>query len=142
MDLHAFKQHLVWAEGEKLDLYKDSVGILTIGVGHNIEEKGISKRVSRLMLDDDILEVIADTLRLEYWNKLDSVRQLIVADMVFNLGVSRFLKFKKLNAALQIGDYLLSAHEMKDSRWYRQVGRRAEKLHAAMLSGEWTDANE
>lgn len=137
MDLHAFEKHLVWAEGEELHLYKDSVGIQTIGVGHNIEEKGISKRVSRLMLKDDIQEVVDDTRGLAYWHNLDSVRQLVVADMVFNLGLTRFLNFRRLNAALTMGDYNLAAHEMKDSRWYEQVGRRARKLHTAMLTGEW-----
>jgi lysozyme len=137
MDLHAFEDHLVWAEGEKLFLYRDSVGIQTIGVGHNIEEKGISKRVSRLMLKDDIQEVVEGCRGLDYWNDLDSTRQLVVADMVFNLGLPRFLNFKKLNAALALGDYSLAAHEMEDSRWYRQVGRRAVKLQKAMITGEW-----
>lgn len=137
MDLSAFKQHLVWAEGERLNLYKDSVGIMTVGVGHNIEEKGISKRVSRLMLEDDIQEVVDDVRGLAYWNDLGSVRQLVVADMVFNLGLSRFLKFVNLNKALVIQDYNLAAVEMKDSRWYRQVGRRAVKLVEAMITGEW-----
>lgn len=137
MDLHAFKQHLVWAEGERLDLYKDSVGIQTIGVGHNIEEKGISKRVSRLMLDDDIQEVVDGVRNLDYWNDLDSVRQLVIADMVFNLGLPRFLRFVNLNKALLIQDYNLAAAEMIDSKWHRQVGRRAVKLVEAMKTGEW-----
>lgn len=137
MDLDAFQDHLVWAEGERLDLYKDSVGIYTIGVGHNIEEKGVSKAVSRLMLKEDIQDVVDDCRRLPYWDSLDSVRQLVVADMVFNLGLSRFLKFVRLNKALAIQDYNLAAVEGKDSKWYKQVGRRAVKLMAAMVSGEW-----
>ena len=137
MDLGAFKAHLVWAEGERLDLYRDSVGIQTIGVGHNIEEKGISKRVSRLMLDDDIQEVVDGLRTLDYWKDLDSTRQLVVADMVFNLGLPRFLRFVRLNAALALKDFTLAAAEMRDSRWYRQVGRRAVKLVEAMQTGVW-----
>jgi len=137
MDLHDFQEHLVWAEGERLDLYKDSVGIYTIGVGHNIQEKGVSKAVSRLMLKEDIQSVVDDSRTLDYWHNLDSVRQLVVADMVFNLGLSRFLKFVNLNKALTIQDYNLAAVEMKDSRWYRQVGRRAVRLVEAMKSGVW-----
>jgi lysozyme len=137
VNLQDFESHLVWAEGERLDLYKDSVGIYTIGVGHNIQEKGVSKAVSRLMLKEDVQDVVKDTRTLDYWDDLDSVRQLVVADMVFNLGLSRFLRFKRFNAALRQPDYSLAAHEMKDSKWYQQVGRRAHKLEKAMLTGEW-----
>lgn len=139
MELNKFIDHLVWAEGERLDLYKDSVGILTIGVGHNIEEKGISQAVSRMMLREDINEVLEDVRTLSYFNDLDEVRQLVVSDMVFNLGLSRFLRFKNLQSSLAAGDWQLSAFNMKDSKWYVQVGRRAEKLEAAMISGEWND---
>lgn len=137
MELKAFETHLIWAEGERLDLYKDSVGILTIGVGHNIQDRGISKAVSRVMLKEDIQDVVKDCRTLRYWNDLDSVRQLVVADMVFNLGLSRFLKFFRMNAALAIGDYNLAAAEGMDSKWYRQVGRRSKKLMTALVSGEW-----
>jgi lysozyme len=137
MDMEDFVDHLVWAEGERLDMYKDSVGIWTIGVGHNIEEKGVSQAVSRMMLREDISEVLEDVRSLPYYNDLDPVRQLVVADMVFNLGLSRFLNFKNFNKALAIPDYVLAAHEMKDSKWYVQVGRRAEKLKAAMITGDW-----
>lgn len=137
MNLRDFEAHLVWAEGERLDLYKDSVGIYTIGVGHNIEEKGVSKAVSRLMLKEDIQDVVNDCRKLPYWNDLDSVRQLVVADMVFNLGFTRFLGFVNLNRALSIQDYVLAPVEMKDSKWFRQVGRRAIKLCKAMSTGEW-----
>jgi lysozyme len=137
MNLKDFEAHLVWAEGERLDLYKDSVGIYTIGVGHNIEEKGVSKAVSRLMLKEDIQDVVNDCRKLPYWNDLDSVRQLVVADMVFNLGFTRFLGFVNLNRALSIQDYVLAPVEMKDSKWFRQVGRRAIKLCKAMSTGEW-----
>lgn len=137
MNLQDFETHLVWAEGERLGIYKDSVGILTVGVGHNIQEKGISKAVSRLMLKEDIQDVVSDCRTLSYWDNLDPVRQLIVADMVFNLGFSRFLGFRRMNAALDIGDYLLASAEGRDSKWYKQVGRRSKKLMIAMISGEW-----
>lgn len=137
MDRDALEAHLVWAEGEKLHMYKDSVGIWTIGVGHNIEERGISRTVSRLMLQEDVDEVLKDCARLDYWSSLDATRRLVVADMVFNLGITRFLRFSLLNAALAIRDYNLAAFEMKDSKWYRQVGRRAVRLVEAMKTGVW-----
>lgn len=140
IDREEFEKHLVWAEAERLYLYKDSQGIYTIGVGHNIQEKGISKRASRVILQDDIDEVFNDVRNLDYFAALDPVRQLVVADMVFNLGLTKFIRFVKLNAALAIHDYTLAAHEMIDSKWFRQTGRRARKLVRAMRTGEWKDA--
>ncbi len=137
MDLRLFEEHLIWAEGERLEMYKDSVGIWTIGVGHNIEERGISRVVSRVMLNEDMEDVVKDCRTLTYWNSLDPVRQLVIADMVFNLGLTKFLYFLKLDAAMEREAYTQAAVEMKDSKWYRQVGRRAVKLCAAMKSGEW-----
>lgn len=137
MDLEAFEEHLVWAEAEKLFPYRCSAGKLTIGVGRNLDDRGISVDESRYLLSNDIANTLRDCDSLDYWDTLDPVRQLVVADMVFNLGLSRFLRFVKLNAALALHDYTLAAEEMKDSNWYNQVGRRAWKLREAMLSGEW-----
>lgn len=137
MNLQDFEAHLVWAEGERLDMYKDSVGIWTIGVGHNIQERGISKAISRALLHEDMQDVINDCGSLSYWGNLDAVRQLVVADMVFNLGLSRFLNFKRMQAALKREEYGLAAVEGKDSKWFRQVGRRAVKLMDAMVTGVW-----
>jgi lysozyme len=89
------------------------------------------------MLKEDIQEVVDNCRTLTYWNDLDSVRQLVVADMVFNLGLTRFLKFTNLGVALLLGDFSKAGEEMIDSRWYVQVGRRAVRLVKAMRSGVW-----
>lgn len=139
MDLEAFEKHLVWAEAEKLFPYRCSAGKLTIGVGRNLDDRGITQEESRFLLANDIAIVLKDCENLDYWDDLDPVRKLVIADMVFNLGYSRFLRFVKLNAAMRIKDYTLAALEMKDSQWYKQVGRRAWKLREAMLSGDWNE---
>lgn len=135
----AFKSHLEWAESLELLPYKDSVGKLTIGVGRNLDDRGISRAEAMYLLANDIDIVLKDCRRLAYWDALHPDRQLVVADMVFNLGLPKFLRFKRLNGALEIHDYVLAAHEMQDSKWYKQVGRRAKKLVAVMASGEWKD---
>lgn len=139
MDLHAFAKHLEWAEGNEQYPYADSRGFLTIGVGRNLDEHGLTKKERSLLLKTDIQRTVDDCRTLGYWDTLDSVRQLVVADMVFNLGLTRFLKFVKMNAAMASKDHSLAAVEMKDSRWFGQVGRRAEKLVKAMVSGEWDE---
>ena len=137
MDLNAFAKHLEWAEGNEQFPYKCSEGFLTIGVGRNLDEHGLTEQERRFILKTDIRRTVSDCRKLDYWDSLDSVRQLIVADMVFNMGLTKFLKFIKLNAALALNDWPLSAAEMIDSRWYRQTGRRAKRLVQAMHSGEW-----
>jgi lysozyme len=136
MDELKFEEHLRWAEGVRSLPYKDSVGVLTIGVGRNLE-RGLSDDEIGYLLSNDVRDVLRDARTLSYWPQLNEARQLVVADLVFNLGLARWLKFAKANAALERDDYAAAADELVDSTWYRQVGRRAVKLVAAMRSGEW-----
>lgn len=132
-----WKEHLRWAEDFREHPYRCSAGKLTIGYGRNLEDKGISKPEAEHLLDNDMSEVLKDAVTLPYWDRLTPVRQLIVADMIFNLGFGGFKKFRRMNRALAAGDYQLAAHEMTDSDWFGQVGRRAERLHSAMITGHW-----
>lgn len=117
--------------------YEDSVGLISIGWGRNLDGKGLSIKECQLLFDNDLQDVFKDASSLPYWEQLDGVRQMVVMDMIFNLGLTRFLKFPALNAALAAGDYIRAAHEMLDSKWYTQVGSRARKLRQIMLTGEW-----
>ena len=136
MDLQAFEDHLIWAEAERLLPYRCSEGYLTIGVGRNLDDRGITQEESRFLLKTDMEIVLKEAATLDYWDELNDARKLVIADMIFNLGLSRFIRFVKFAAALRIHDYTLAAHEMMDSRWATQVGRRAIKLRDIMLSGE------
>jgi len=132
--------HIKWAEaasGPELFPYPDTVGKTTIGYGRNLDDNGISVDEAELFLRNDIGDAIKDAELLPYWEQTDGVRQMVIVDMVFNMGLPRFLGFKRLNAALMIQDYVAAPHEMKDSKWYDQVGRRARKLRAIMLTGIW-----
>lgn len=132
--------HIKWAEaaaGPELKPYLDTVGKLTIGYGRNLDDKGITRSEAEIMLVNDMNDAIADAQSLPYWSQLDPVRQIVISDMVFNLGLSRFLKFQLLNAALAIKDYKKAAAEMVDSKWYRQTERRAKVLVEAMKTGIW-----
>ena len=68
---------------------------------------------------------------------LDSVRQLILMDMAYNMGVPRLCKFKNMWGAIHDGNYEIASIEMMDSRWAKQVGSRAVKLSDAMRAGEF-----
>ena len=140
MDLELLRAHVKWAEaasGPELFPYRDTVEKLTIGYGRNLDDRGISPAEAEFLLDNDIADAIADAKTLPYWGSLGPVRQLAIVDMVFNLGLTKFKKFVRLNNALSIQDYSLAAHEMKDSKWYRQTERRAKVLVRAMSTGTW-----
>lgn len=124
-------------EGKRLDLYQDTEEIYTIGVGHNLEAKGISEAVCDLMLEEDINEAINDADTFRWFEDLNDPRRAVVVDMIFNLGLTRFSKFKKTIQFLEHGHYQSAAKEMLDSKWADQVGRRAIRLSEIMRTGEW-----
>lgn len=130
-------------EGEVTDergahiCYQDSLGINTIGYGRNIDEKGLSEEEAEYLLKNDIAESIYQTSELlsSTWDLLSQNRKAVVVDMVFNMGLTRFMGFKKMIAALHAGDYYEAAEQMIDSKWYGQVGRRGENLVLMMREG-------
>lgn len=130
------RDELTRDEGWRDMYYRDSVGLITIGVGHNLDHKPLSKRAIDIILEDDIIDTIKDCKSLPYWKYTDKVRRRVIANMVFNLGKTRFLKFKHLNKALLEKNYPKAAAEMADSKWYRQVGIRAKRLTMSMQTGE------
>ena len=127
---------LITHEGLRLKPYRDTRGKLTIGVGRNLDDVGITEDEALYLLKNDIKRVL-DFLkeRLPYWNGLTETRKMALVDMCFNLGPGGFLSFKKMLRALERGDYEQAAKEMLDSRWARQVGRRAEELAEMMREG-------
>lgn len=135
MDYADHKRFAEWAESRRKFPYEDSVGKLTIGIGRNLEDRGISDDEIDFLFNNDQQIVSKEVERLPYWEKLDAVRQMVVFDMVFNMGFRRFLGFVKTNEALARGDYRLAAAEMQDSKWFRQTGRRARALVNAMFTG-------
>ncbi len=122
-------------EGLRLKPYHCPAGKLTIGIGRNLEDKGISEKEAVMLLENDIQECIEDLgIVFQGFDLLPEAVQLVLVDMRFNLGPGRFRHFKKMIAAVKDKDFGKAGIEMKDSRWYRQVGRRAETL-VKMMKG-------
>ena len=133
LDINALKDQLILHEGLELKPYQCTADKTTIGVGRNIQEVGITEDEARYLLDNDILRVggeLDDTIH--WWRDLSDARQRVLIDMVFNLGITRFLKFKKTIEAIKLGQYDIAADEMLDSAWSRQVGQRSKTLSDAM----------
>lgn len=135
MDIDILKRMLELDEGNKDQLYTDSVGKLTIGIGHNIEDKGLRQDEISLIFSNDISESIDEVSDHEWFNDLDEIRQSVIVNMVFNMGMPTVLEFTNMITALKIHDYEVAAEEMLDSKWARQVGERAKRLAYMMESG-------
>ena len=122
-------------EGVRLHPYRDSVGKLTIGVGRNLDDVGISEEEAQLLLRNDLTQISAELAAQPWFSALDRARRLALIDMGFNLGLPRLLQFKRMIAALEAGDWQHAADEMLDSRWAAQVGARARELAQIVRSG-------
>lgn len=123
-------------EGFRSKPYLCSAGKLTIGIGRNIEDNGISKEEALVMLRNDIMEVRVSLMRYNWFNRLNDARQDAILNMAFNLGLPRFLTFKNMISALVEGDYDLAADEALDSKWATQVGGRADRIARLIKYGE------
>jgi len=135
-DMEKMIDELVDHEGLELYPYEDSLGITTIGVGRNLEDRGISEDEAFYLLGNDI-EIIWDELIEKHpiVEDLDDQRQMIMLNMAFNMGVPRLGKFKKMWAAIESGDMEEASKQALDSRWANQVGRRADELAERLISG-------
>ena len=125
-------------EGLRLKPYRCTAGRLTIGVGRNLEDVGITKEEAEQMLSNDISRVVVDIVkRLPWALNLDDARFSVLHSMVFQMGIGGVMNFKKFLFALQSGDYTKASIEMLDSKWAQHDSpARAKRLSIVMRSGE------
>jgi lysozyme len=126
-------------EGEVLHAYQDSLGYWTIGIGVLIDKAaggGITKEESRYLFNNRLARTVAEVrLALPWVDSLSENRQRVVFNMAYNLGITKLRGFKNTLTAMSVGRYQKAADGMRASRWYRQVGKRAERLAALMEQG-------
>ena len=141
MNREAVYKQLKEDEGVKYEIYLDHLGYPTFGVGHLITESDpefgkpvgttIDEERVRESFDRDLETAIGECHNLygegDFGNYPDEVQQILV-NMMFNMGRPRLSGFKKFNAAIEARDWMEAAKEGRDSRWYRQVTNRAERL--------------
>ena len=127
-------------EGVKLKPYKCSAGKLTIGVGKNIEDNGITLEEAEYLLQNDIAEARSQLLNSFPWmGDFNDARISAMINFTFNVGIGTVKKFEKALAALEAGDYGLAADEMMLSRWAGQVGNRAVEVTEQIRTGKWSN---
>jgi lysozyme len=118
-------------------VYTDSTNHLTIGLGRNLSERGISTTEAFYLLDDDILYFSSKLNHfLNFFSQLDENRQIALIDMAFNLGIQGFLNFKEAILALECHDYERAAKCVLDSKWATQVHERATCIANIIKTGE------
>lgn len=129
MNIDALVKDLRRHEGMRNFPYKCTADKLTIGIGRNIEDVGISDDEADYMLKNDIHRVQEDLDRnVLYWREFPEPVQRALANFVFNVGITRALRFKRMWAALQELDFETAAEELLDSKYASQVGTRANEL--------------
>lgn len=137
MNREDLKAMLVRQEGLRLTPYNDSLGVLTIGVGRNLRDVGISKAEAMILLESDIARAEDDAYQNFPWfDSLDNARQVVVLNMIFNLGLSRFSLFTKTIQYIAAKKYREASEEMLKSGWAKQVGQRAIELSMIMQNGK------
>lgn len=145
MDIERLKEEIKADEGYKNEIYLDHLGLHTLGVGHLIRETdpehGLEvgthiddERVNELFEQDLNVTLGECTLLYDDFYLLPEEAQLIIANMMFNLGRPRLSKFVKFKKAVDDRDWQEASNQMKDSKWYRQVTLRAERLCRRMAS--------
>lgn len=135
-DRQKLVEQLVLHEGLRRFPYADTTGHLTIGVGRNLTDKGITFGEAMILLDHDLDEAITDLADFPWFAGLDAVRQRVLVDMRLNLGAAGFRGFKRMIRMLSEEKYALAAGSMRDSLWAKQVKSRADRLIKMMTSAE------
>lgn len=140
-DRERLRQQLVVDEGLRLFPYTDTVGKLTIGIGRNLTDVGISRAEAFALLDNDITKAIRDLANRFPWvSDLDPVRVSVLVNLTFNMGIGGLATFVHTLAAVQRGEYERAAAGLRASRWYTQVQRsRSERLIHMLRTGEWPE---
>lgn len=134
--LEQLKRDLIRDEDLRQKPYRCTSGKLTIGVGRNLDDVGLSNDEALLLLDNDVRACMADLDRsLSWWRQLSDGRQRALLNMCFNLGWPRLSGFKKMLAALERGDFENASREALNSRWARQVGQRANRIADLLREG-------
>ena len=139
MNRDRLKNNLLREEGLRLKPYKCTAGKLTIGVGRNLEDRGITEATADQMLNEDITICITELqANIPKFNDHPDAVQETLVDLCFNLGISRLKKFKKtlgyIEEGLETGNYTKAAVELLKSNYALQLPNRARRNHERLFN--------
>ena len=124
-------------EGVELKPYKCTSNKLSIGIGRNLEDVGISEHEAEYLLMNDLDTYMTAAKTYDWYAGLNDARKAVIVNMLFNMGQTNFNKFLKMKQALDEGDFSEAAKQMLDSKWAKQVKGRSAELAAQMETGKW-----
>jgi lysozyme len=122
-------------EGVRRLPYEDTLGVLTIGVGRNLE-RGLADDEIDYLFSNDMAEAHRAASAYEYWGELNEARKVALLDMAFQLGATRLGGFVRMHARLEEGNYLAASDECLDSLYARQVPNRARTVAMMIRTGD------
>ena len=139
MNIDQLREELKVDEGVKYEIYLDHLGLATFGIGHLVlnSDPEYGQEVGTPVSEDRVNECFASDVEVVLsectqlypdFNVLPEEVQLIIANMMFNMGRPRLSKFKGMKRGVDARDWNAAADEMVDSQWYRQVTNRADRL--------------
>lgn len=142
-DLRALEAELTRDEGVRYTVYVDTTGNPTVGIGHNLNAgplPGQTYPMTQAEVDALFAKDVASTVakldaHLPWWRNLDDVRQRVMVNMCFNLGIGGLMTFTGFLSLVQRGQYVLASEDMATTLWARQVGQRAVRLEGMMRDG-------
>jgi lysozyme len=135
-DIKAMSNRLTAEEGVRRLPYKDTLGVLSIGVGRNLMSVGLRPDEIQLMLNNDIEQCITDLdLKLPWWRNMTDNRKMALCDMCFQLGINGLLLFKNMLTQMQVNRYDLACEAALDSTWAKQTPARANSVVSLILAG-------
>lgn len=143
MNTEQLRNELEIDEGVKYEIYLDHLGLPTFGIGHLVTENDpeygqevgteVSEERVAEVFESDVQVTLDECQRLySDFDELPEEVQLIIANMMFNMGRPRLSQFKMMKACIDDGDWPGAADQMMDSKWYRQVTNRADRLVTRM----------
>lgn len=122
-------------EGTRQFVYQCTAGKSTIGVGRNLEDRGVLPDEIELMLANDIKACAEDLRGFGWWDDLTPNRKAALIDLRFCVGPAGFRGFKKMIAAIEVKDFKEAAHQIRESKFARQTGHRAADLAGLIWAG-------
>jgi lysozyme len=135
------EQLVIGHEGKKKSAYQDSLGYWTIGVGRLIDKRknaGLSDDEMLYLLRNDLTKAEQELLPFDWFKMLDPVRQDVMVEFCFNIGLGGVLEFKQMISLLLKKDYKGAAQDMLESLWAKQVGpNRSENMAKRLATGSY-----
>tara|TARA_R110001583_G_scaffold191349_2_gene356433 strand:+ start:57 stop:476 length:420 start_codon:yes stop_codon:yes gene_type:complete len=137
MDLEILFEQLKDFEGLELKPYRCTSDKLTIGLGRNLDDNGITEEEAYYLAENDIDNLMDELDRnIPWWTELNNPRKRALLNMAYNVGTPTLMKFQKTLSLLESGQYEEASKEVLNSRWARQVGRRADFISNVFLTGD------